>query len=159
MLWGEEISHMFRANKQVPTNECRTYCDRIIMSPEYLISSFAVSVCCCFSEPIRYILQAKYSMAKLNYPFNSSLKSYGAPFSSFAIMMMRVSPWIRLQVSPVMSMPFQGDSLQFPKNNIFSEGAGVAVPRPRALPHFMGPEVQPASHHVSVILSLSFLGS
>lgn len=48
-------------------------------------------------------------------------------------------------MSHLMSMPFQGDSLQFLKNNIFSEGAAVAVPRPGALPHFMGSEVQPAS--------------
>lgn len=62
-------------------------------------------------------------------------------------------------MSHVMSVPFQGDSLQFPKNNILSEEAGGAVPRPGAWPHFMGPDVQPASRHVLVTLNLPFLGS
>lgn len=42
MLWGEEISHMFRANKQFPTNECRTSCDRIIIRSWV----FNIIICC-----------------------------------------------------------------------------------------------------------------
>lgn len=109
--WGRKSVMSLKPTK-FPTNECRTYCDRIMIGSWIFNITYCVCLLLFFRIYLVYILRAKYSTANLNYPFNPSLKSYSASFPCFVIMMMKVSPLIRLQMSHVMSMPLQDNSLQ-----------------------------------------------
>jgi hypothetical protein len=90
-VWGESVICL-----KPTSNFPRLSVEHTVRGPELRSWVFDIIIyCIClllfFPKSIWYILQAKYSEARLNYPFNSSLKSLSA-LSPFL-------PLIRLQMS------------------------------------------------------------